>query len=465
MVGPSIDVVGVGNAIVDVIAEVGHAFIDDHELVKNSMTLIDLDRANELEVAMPSGITASGGSAANTMVGVAGFGGIAAYLGLVADDDLGEAFRSDLRAAGVGFDVPGKVDGLPTARCLIQVTPDAQRTLNTYLGVSAHLSPDEIDEALVASASHLYCEGYLWDMEPAKAGIRHAMDVAARAGRTVSLTLSDSFCVNRHRDEWRELIVDRVDVVFGNADELRALYEVDALALAADGARVWVCDRTTEELDETAAAIEQAGGQVQILRFDLTEIAACHEAITEVKTKAVHLQVLVNAAAVLKEAEVAKTSFEDWTSTLAINLTAPFVLTQGFLPNMLEKGGSVINVSSRAGIAPFRGEAAYCASKYGLEALTKCLALEFDTLPLSVNTITPGLHIKPTGLTDKQTVEATPKQQQQWADPLELAPAFTFLARLTGEVQGLRFNGERLSAALNEEGVNSVLARINELAE
>jgi sugar/nucleoside kinase (ribokinase family) len=168
------------------------------------------------------------------MVGVAGFGGVAAYLGLVAADDLGEAFRSDLRAAGVGFDVPGKVDGLPTARCLIQVTPDAQRTLNTYLGVSAHLSPDEIDEALVASASHLYCEGYLWDMEPAKAGIRHAMDVAARAGRTVSLTLSDSFCVNRHRDEWRELIVDRVDVAFGNADEFRALYEVDDLAHAAD---------------------------------------------------------------------------------------------------------------------------------------------------------------------------------------------------------------------------------------
>jgi len=231
---PGIDVVGVGNAIVDVIAAVGHDFVDDHGLVRNSMTLIDLDRANELEAAMPSGITASGGSAANTMVGVAGFGGTAAYLGLVAADDLGEAFRSDLRAAGVGFDVPGKVDGLPTARCLIQVTPDAQRTLNTYLGISAHLSPVEIDEALVASASHLYCEGYLWDMEPAKAGIRHAMDVARGAGRTVSLTLSDSFCVNRHRDDWRELLVDRVDVVFGNADELRALYEVDDLGLAAD---------------------------------------------------------------------------------------------------------------------------------------------------------------------------------------------------------------------------------------
>ena len=231
---PGIDVVGVGNAIVDVIAAVGHDFVDDHGLVRNSMTLIDLDRANELEAAMPSGITASGGSAANTMVGVAGFGGTAAYLGLVAADDLGEAFRSDLRAAGVGFDVPGKVDGLPTARCLIQVTPDAQRTLNTYLGISAHLSRVEIDEALVASASHLYCEGYLWDMEPAKAGIRHAMDVARGAGRTVSLTLSDSFCVNRHRDDWRELLVDRVDVVFGNADELRALYEVDDLGLAAD---------------------------------------------------------------------------------------------------------------------------------------------------------------------------------------------------------------------------------------
>ena len=238
-----------------------------------------------------------------------------------------------------------------------------------------------------------------------------------------------------------------------------------ALALAADGARVWACDRTTKELDETAAAIEQAGGQVQTLRFDLAEISACHELITEVTTTAVHLQVLVNAAAVLKEAKVVKTSFEDWASTLAINLTAPFVLTQGFLPSLLEKGGSVINVSSRAGIEPFPSEAAYCASKYGLEALTKCLALEFDTLPLSANTITPGLRIKPTGLTEREAAEVSPKQQQRWSDPLELAPAFTFLARLAGEVQGLRFNGERLSAALNEEGVNSVLARITELAE
>ncbi len=246
--------VGVGNAIVDVISEVGDDFIDAHGLVKHSMTLIDLERADHLGDAMPPGIVASGGSAANTMVGVACFGGTAAYLGVVGDDDLGEAFRRDLREAGVGFDVPGRPDALPTARCLIQVTPDAQRTLNTYLGVSAHLGPDDIDRDLVAAASHLYCEGYLWDMEPAKAAIRLAMDVARDAGRTVSLTLSDSFCVDRHRDEWRELLADRVDVVFGNADELRSLYEVDDLDVAAEA--------VAEDVDVAFVTLGKAGSMV-----------------------------------------------------------------------------------------------------------------------------------------------------------------------------------------------------------
>ena len=246
--------VGVGNAIVDVISEVGDDFIDAHGLVKHSMTLIGLERADHLGDAMPPGIVASGGSAANTMVGVACFGGTAAYLGVVGDDDLGEAFRRDLREAGVGFDVPGRPDALPTARCLIQVTPDAQRTLNTYLGVSAHLGPDDIDRDLVAAASHLYCEGYLWDMEPAKAAIRLAMDVARDAGRTVSLTLSDSFCVDRHRDEWRELLADRVDVVFGNADELRSLYEVDDLDVAAEA--------VAEDVDVAFVTLGKAGSMV-----------------------------------------------------------------------------------------------------------------------------------------------------------------------------------------------------------
>jgi sugar/nucleoside kinase (ribokinase family) len=229
-----LDVVGVGNAIVDVLAEVDDAFIVEHDLAKGAMTLIDTERALELYAAMPPGLEESGGSAANTMVGVASFGGSAAYVGKVADDFLGEVFRRDMRHVGVGFDVPGVSGAEPTARCLIQVTPDAQRTMNTHLGISSHLSPEEIDGDLVASASHLYCEGYLWDTDEAKAAIRHAMDLANAAGRTVSLTLSDGFCVDRHRDEWRELLAERVDVVFGNAGEVCSLFEVDDVDTAAD---------------------------------------------------------------------------------------------------------------------------------------------------------------------------------------------------------------------------------------
>ena len=229
-----LDVVGVGNAIVDVLAEVDDAFIVEHDLAKGAMTLIDTERALELYAAMPPGLEESGGSAANTMVGVASFGGSAAYVGKVADDFLGEVFRRDMRHVGVGCDVLGVSGAEPTARCLIQVTPDAQRTMNTHLGISSHLSPEEIDGDLVASASHLYCEGYLWDTDEAKAAIRHAMDLANAAGRTVSLTLSDGFCVDRHRDEWRELLAERVDVVFGNAGEVCSLFEVDDVDTAAD---------------------------------------------------------------------------------------------------------------------------------------------------------------------------------------------------------------------------------------
>jgi len=230
----ALDVVGVGNAIVDVLAEVDEAFVVEHGLAKGSMTLIDADRAVELYAAMPPGLEESGGSAANTMVGVASFGGRAAYIGKVADDFLGEVFRRDLRHVGVRFDVTGVAGTDSTGRCLIQVTPDAQRTMNTHLGISSHLSPDDVDTDLVASASHLYCEGYLWDTEEAKAAIRHAMDVAHAADRTVSLSLSDGFCVDRHRDEWRGLLTDRVDVVFGNSDEMCSLFQVDDVDAAVD---------------------------------------------------------------------------------------------------------------------------------------------------------------------------------------------------------------------------------------
>ena len=221
------DVVGVGNAIVDVIANVDDDFVRRHGLNKGAMTLIDQDRAIELYASMPAGIEASGGSAANTMAGLASFGGRAAYIGKCRDDQLGDVFRHDIRATGVAYDVALGTTGPSTARCLIQVTPDAQRTMNTFLGISALLSPDDVDADLVASASVVYCEGYLWDVDIAKEAIRKAMDIAHQAGRKVALTLSDSFCVDRHRAEWRELIRDKVDIVFANEAELCALYECD----------------------------------------------------------------------------------------------------------------------------------------------------------------------------------------------------------------------------------------------
>ncbi len=217
------EVVGVGNAIVDVIAQVDDSFIADHDLNRGSMTLIDEPRAEQLTELMPPGLKESGGSAANTMVGVASFGQTAAYIGKVRDDALGEVFIHDIREAGVQFDVTPASAGPATARCLIQVTPDGQRTMNTFLGASSVLTIDDVDEQLVAQAKVLYCEGYLWDLEEAKQAIRHAMGIAKANGVTTSLTLSDPFAVDRHRDEWLDLIADRVDLLFGNRDEVHSL--------------------------------------------------------------------------------------------------------------------------------------------------------------------------------------------------------------------------------------------------
>ncbi|MGI9602989.1 MAG: adenosine kinase [Acidimicrobiales bacterium] len=220
-------VVGVGNAIVDVIATVDEAFITEYALTKGAMTLIDAERADSLYAAMPPAVEVSGGSAANTMVGVASFGANASYIGKVRDDQLGTVFGHDITAAGVGYDVPAAPAGEATARCLIQVTPDAERTMNTYLGISSVLAPDDVDEALVAQAGIVYCEGYLWDTDLAKAAIRKAMAVGRENGAVVSLTLSDGFCVDRHRDEWLDLLNDQVDLVFANEDEVCSLFETD----------------------------------------------------------------------------------------------------------------------------------------------------------------------------------------------------------------------------------------------
>lgn len=193
------------------------------------MTLVDTDRALQIYRALGSAVEMSGGSAANTMCGIASFGGRAAYIGKVSNDDLGLVFGHDLRAVGVQFR-PGQADPqTPTGRCIIVVTPDAERTMNTYLGVSSLLHVGDIDEATVAQGAVLYMEGYLFDRDEAKAAFRHAASVAHANDRLVSLTLSDSFCVDRHRDDFRSLVADDVDLLFGNEHELTALYEVERL--------------------------------------------------------------------------------------------------------------------------------------------------------------------------------------------------------------------------------------------
>ena len=226
-----------GNALVDVLGHADEGFIGAHDLVKGSMTLVDTDRALHLYKALGGAIEMSGGSAANTMCGVASLGGRAAYIGKVSDDDLGAVFGHDLRAVGVAFR-PGAADAdLPTGRCIIVVTPDAERTMHTYLGVSSLLHEGDIDEATVAAGRVLYMEGYLYDRPEAKAAFRKAAGIAHAHGREVSLTLSDSFCVDRHRVDFRSLVAEEVDILFGNSDELIALYEVADLDAAVAAVR------------------------------------------------------------------------------------------------------------------------------------------------------------------------------------------------------------------------------------
>jgi NAD(P)-dependent dehydrogenase (short-subunit alcohol dehydrogenase family) len=238
-----------------------------------------------------------------------------------------------------------------------------------------------------------------------------------------------------------------------------------AEALASAGARVWACDCTDAELDLTTATIANAGGTVRGLRHDLVTADGCRSLVEEIRDEVEQVAVLVNNAGVLHRSSLREMSDEAWSSTIAVNLTAPFLLTRGLLPLIERDGGSVINVSSRAGVAPFAGEAAYCASKFGIEALTGCLALELRDRPVSANTVTPGLRIKPTGLTDAEAAQSGEAQRRQWSDAAVITPAFTFLARLEGEVSGRRFDALRLSEELRELGGAVELARLEELAE
>jgi sugar/nucleoside kinase (ribokinase family) len=220
------DVLTIGNAIVDVIAHADEAFLEKFGVAKGSMTLIDADLAETLYAAMGPATIISGGSAANTAVGVASFGGRGAYIGKIRNDTVGDIFAHDIRSIGVAFDTPRAIDGPPTARCFVLVTPDGERTMNTYLGACQNLTEADIDEATVAGATMTYLEGYLWDPPEAKKAFRKAASIAHAHGREISLTLSDSFCVDRYRDEFRDLIATKtLDLVFANEHELKALYQ------------------------------------------------------------------------------------------------------------------------------------------------------------------------------------------------------------------------------------------------
>ncbi len=257
------DVLAIGNAIVDVIAHASDDFIASEGMAKGGMALIDEESAERLYDAMGSGVEISGGSGGNTIAGVAAFGGSGAFIGKVRDDTLGNIYRHDLRAIGVAFDTPATTTGLATARCLVLVTPDAERTMNTFLGACTGLDEDDIDPALVAAAGITYLEGYLFDQSPAKAAFRKAASLARAAGRKVALTMSDSFCVHRHKDEFLELIENHIDILFANEDEIRALYGVDDTLAAARIAAQHV-DLVTVTRGAAGALLIDAEGIVEV---------------------------------------------------------------------------------------------------------------------------------------------------------------------------------------------------------
>lgn len=264
---PSYDVLGLGNALVDVISHENDLFLADQGLVKGSMALIDEERATALYAAMGVGTEMSGGSAANTVAGVASFGGRAAFVGRVRDDELGRVFAHDLAANGVTFAAQPATDGPSTGRCLIVVTSDAERTMNTYLGAGADMGPDSIDPSAIGDAKVVYLEGYLFDRPEAKEAYRKASRIAHEAGGQVALTLSDSFCVERHLDEWRTLVDDQVDVLFGNADEVQVL-----------------CGTS---FDDAVRQLQQRVGVAVVTRGSAGSLVATPDAVVEVPAAAV----------------------------------------------------------------------------------------------------------------------------------------------------------------------------------
>jgi sugar/nucleoside kinase (ribokinase family) len=260
-----VDVVGIGNAIVDVIAHSDEAFLEKEALVKGTMALIDAERAEALYRMIGPTTEMSGGSTANTMAGIASLGGSGAYVGKVRDDLLGDVFRHDLTAQGVRFETPSATSGPATARCLILVTADGQRTLNTYLGACVALGPDDIDSNLVGAARVTYLEGYLFDPPLAQQAFRKAAAIAHAGGGKVALSLSDPFCVERHRADFRDLVAGHVDILFANEVEICSLYETGDFTAAAAAVRGQVA---------IAALTRSADGSVILSNGEAYQIAA-----------------------------------------------------------------------------------------------------------------------------------------------------------------------------------------------
>ena len=262
-----VDVVGIGNALVDVLSRGTDELVSELGLVKGSMNLIDDARVSELYERMGPGVEVSGGSAANTMAGIASLGGSAHFIGRVRDDQLGAVLAHDMVATGVAYTTSAATDGPSTGCCLIVVTPDAQRTMNTYLGASVFLGPDDVDADVVASGTVLYLEGYLFDRPDAQEAFRRAAAIAHDAGRTVAVTLSDSFCVERHRDDFLDLVADHVDLLFANEAEITALYRTD--------------------FDAAVEAVRRDGTVAALTRSELGSVIVTGDATIEVPARAV----------------------------------------------------------------------------------------------------------------------------------------------------------------------------------
>jgi sugar/nucleoside kinase (ribokinase family) len=265
------DVIGIGNAIVDIIGRCEDGYLAEVGVSKGSMRLVDADEIKKIYSGLGPAIEASGGSAANTIAGVASFGGKAAFIGTISKDDFGDIFSHDIRSIGVTFNARPVEGETPTSRSLILVTPDGERTMNTYLGISTHFGKEQLDLDLIRAASILYLEGYLFDEEQAKQAFREALKTAKDAGRKTALTLSDGFCVDRHRDEFLSLIRSGIDILFANESEIKSLYQTDDFEAAAEKARK---DIRLAVLTRSAkgSEIHFAGETIKIAAFPVEKV-------------------------------------------------------------------------------------------------------------------------------------------------------------------------------------------------